>query len=262
MAVLSVAGADILADFNSVTLSIESNLVNGAKSTRRGQTPQMTKKSGRIEVAVEDMISNPDRVSHLDLTAISIDGTSRLGDVRSVDLGVRYTSQMTAGAGELWTKPQNITKDFAITVELDAEDGIASALFIDSASSTYAHGNFAFTFTLNSVTVTIPCRLQSVSLAAQRDDLQRITLTLQGRDPGTGDFPSAPTGTSSILEKALNDFFTPVAIDFHSKSGTGGVDVSGNAIWESFNVRIEDEQLVAVNYALINDGAWTVIATS
>jgi hypothetical protein len=121
--------------------------------------------------------------------------------------------------------------------------------------------DLAFTFTLNGVQVTFPVIITSVAHNASVGQVQTINVSFQGQDPLTGNNPSAPTGTTTILEKVLNAPQTAIPIAFTSKA-SGGVAYTGNALIQSYSVNISNSAVVEESMTWAGVGAPTDAATA
>ena len=114
--------------------------------------------------------------------------------------------------------------------------------------------------TQNSDVITVPSRFKTVSVKGQRDDLQVLSISAEGRDPGSSLYPTSPTTTSNLLRLSLNDPFTPVAGTFTSKS-VNGFSATGNWLFDSMNFEVADDQMVKTNYTWVSTGTITASAT-
>lgn len=256
ISIFSVNSVNLLADINNVTFTIDENQADGSAVARAGMTMVGTKLSGTIATEILSTTSSPDRVTHLNLTVFTIGGVDYLGEVRSIDFQGTFTQVQQAGAGEWFTKPQNVKKDYSATVEIDVTSTYAEDFMTLMASTTGTDRNVVLSLTVNAVAYTLPMRLKTVALGAQRDDLQRLTLTLTGHDPGSSNYPTAPTGTVGLLAQAFNAPFAEMAFEFESKAANG-VNLAGNCVFQSFGFRIEDDALVTTNYTFSTYGAVT-----
>lgn len=260
ISVYTLGGIDLLGVFESVTYSVEETQQEGSIMSRDGETPQGTKLAGRLDTGLMSTISAPDRVSHLDLSGFTVGGTDYLAVLRSLKFSGSFQQRLRAGVGAWWKRPQNSKKAYKASVSLDCDDSVLSALMIAMSSTTYADRNKTLSFVLNGVTITLPTRMSRVEHTGQRDDLQMVTVDLVGRSPDSGSYPAAPTGTSTLLEKAFNAFQTELAFTFTSKAASGH-SVTGNCIFNSFEFSVEDEQLVLNRYVFDTFGAPTSSAT-
>lgn len=261
MSVFTLDGASVLGVFEDIDYSVDATIVDGAAVTSPGETPQETKRFAKLTTKLMSTLSAPDRVSHLDLSAASLGGTAYLGTVRSLNLNGTYKQNKQAGVGAGWTKPQNSTKMYKATVDLDCNDDVASAFEVKMHSSTYSDRDMVLSFTLNGVPITIPMRMTRVQLTGQRGDLQSVKIELQGKCPDTGAYPTAPTTGTTLLSKAFLAWKTAITFAFTSKASKG-VAVSGNAIFNSFTIDIQDEQIVSVQYAFDSYGTVAAVATA
>jgi hypothetical protein len=119
----------------------------------------------------------------------------------------------------------------------------------------------AFSFTLNGVTVTFPVVITSAAHGASNGQTQMVAVNFVGQDPLTGDMPSAPTGTTTILEKILNVPQTALAIAWTTKA-SGGVAYTGNALIQSYSVNISNGAVATENMTWAGVGAITDAATA
>jgi hypothetical protein len=260
ISVVTFGGVALLGLFDDVTYSVDETQVDGSALSRFGKCAQGTKLSGNFDCKVMDSKTSPTRVSHLDLTVFSLGGTDYLAVVRSISLKESFEGKQKAGLGSLFKRPQNIRKDFSAEIELDCADGTASAIMALMHSATASDRNVALSFTLNSIATTIPMRIQKVSHKGSRNDLQTLAISLMGRDPGASAYPTAPTGTTSLYEKFLNDFRTELSFTYTSKTSSG-FSVTGNCIPASLAVEIQDEALLYYSYSFDSVGTVTNSAT-
>ena len=260
ISVYTVGGIALLGLFEDVTYSVEETQVDGSAMARLAKCAQGTKLAGSFDCKLMSTKSSPVRVSHLDLSAMSLGGTSYLAVLRSLSFKGSFEAKDKAGIGSLFKNSQNVKKDYSADVELDCADGTASALMTLMHSVTATDRNVALALTLNAVGITVPMRLQKLAHSGSRNELQVLKGSLMGRDPGTGAYPTAPTGTTTLLEKAFNDFRTELAFTYTSKT-TNGFSVTGNCIFSSFGFEIQDEALEYESYSFASVGTVTNSAT-
>jgi hypothetical protein len=260
ISVYTVGGVALVGLFEEVTYSVDETQVDGSAMARLGKCAQGTKLKGHFDCKLMSTKSSPTRVSHLDLSVFTLGGTDYLAVVRSISLKGTYEAKAKAGLGSLFMRPQNVKKDYSADVELDCADGTASALMTLMHSATASDRNVALSFTLNGIANTIPMRIQKIAHKGSRNDLQVLSVSLMGRDPGSSAYPTAPTGTTTLLEKFYNDFRTELAFTYTSKTASG-FSVTGNCIPASFEISIQDEALEYENYAFDSVGTVTNAAT-
>jgi len=260
----TVAGIALASTGTNFTLAIENASQDAGLITRPGKNNQPVKKSGTLTVERNGVVTGATRVSHINVSAFTIGGTSYLDVLSSYSLSGSFDQVMQSGVGEAWEKPQVVAKDYAVSVTLDVSTGDALALAQIFDGTDFADNDQAVSITIDSVPITIPLNAMSYSLGIARYDKQKITLEFMGADPGAGDYPTAPTGTTSLLEKALNAPFTEVAFSIQNaiSGDTGGIAASGNCVWSAFSISVEDGALVGESYTWKTYGTVTVAASS
>jgi hypothetical protein len=260
----TVAGIALVNNGYDFTFEASNETVDAGLVTRLGKHNQPVKQSGTLRIQFNGIVSGSTRVSHTDVSAFTIGGTSYLNVLREFTLNGSFDQVMQAGIGEKFAKPQVVAKDYEVTIALDVEATDAKTLADMIGGTDFSGVDQAVSITIQGTTITIPMNLFTYSLGVPRYDLQRITLSFNGADPGTGDYPTAPTGTTSLLEKALNAPTTEMAFSFqHVPSGdTAGVRFTGNCVFESFSIQSSDGQLVNEEYSFKTYGTITTAASS
>jgi len=246
------------------TFSLTDDVQDAGLISRLGKNSQPVKTSGELAIDLNSVITGSQRTSHINVTAFTIGGTSYLDELSSFSLSGSYDQVMQSGIGEKWTRPQVVAKDYQITVVLTLSTGDALILAAMMDGANFADSDQTVSITVNSVVITIPMNIFSYSLAAARYDLQKLTLQFNGADPGAGDYPTAPTSTSTIFQKALNAPTAEMAFSFQNAlaANTGGINVSGTCVFKSFSFEVSDGNLVAENYTFATYGTVTVVASS
>jgi hypothetical protein len=259
-----LAGVAIVGPGTNYTFELTNEKQDAGLTSRLGKHSQPTKCNGKLMVDLSSISSGSTRVSHVNVTAFTIGGTSYLDVLKDLTLSCTYDKVMQAGVGEKYGKPQVVAKDFQIAVNLDVDTGDAKTFFDMIAGADFSNVDQAVSFTLNSVVVTIPMNLNEGTLTAQRYSLQSLALAFDGADPGAGNYPTAPTGTTTILEKALNAATTEMAFSFQNAlaANTGGIAASGTCVFDSVSIKIADGQLVEEQYGFATYGAVTIAASS
>jgi len=231
---------------------------------RLGKHSQPVKTAGKLTVQTNSVVSGSTRVSHSDCTAFTIGGTSYLNVLRSYSMNGSFEMRMQAGVGEKYVKPQVVAKDYQIQVALDVESTDSFTLMALLGGADFSNVDQAVSITVNSVAITTAMNLNQGTVTAQRYDLQELSLSFDGADPGSGAYPAAPLGTTTILEKALNAPTTEIAFAFQNAlSGvTTAMNASGNCVFESFSFEVQDGQLVNETYNFATYGTVTIAASS
>jgi len=232
--------------------------------SRLGKNSQPVKAAGKLSVSLNSVISGSNRVSHSNVTAFTIGGTNYLPVLKSYSLSGSYEHRMQAAIGDKYVKPQVVAKDYQIAVALDVQNVDSYTLMNLMGGTDFTNVAKAVSITINSVAITIASNLNQGTVKAQRYDLQELALSFDGADPSTGAFPAAPTGTTTILEKALNAPTTEIAFAFQNAvaGNTNGMNARGNCGFESFSFEVQDGQLVNETYNFATYGAITIAASS
>lgn len=258
--VFSVGGTSYLTDIDSATFEYDEEQIDASSIVRFGQSPNGVKLGGKVQATVFGNGTNPDRISHLDVTAFTMGGTNYLSILRSLTFAGSFSNKRTAGIGAWWRTHRTSGKHYTFTLEMDLDDDTLSTLLVAFHSSTYANRDSTISFTLNAIVYTVACRVKSISQPMRRDDLQTVSITLEGKDPGSGAYPAAPTTSTTLFTKALNDAKTLLACAFTSKAADGAA-VTGYLAWDSFSMRIEDDNVVRIDYSWLFSGTISVSAT-
>lgn len=264
LSLATVGGVALASAGYTVDLLVENDGQDAGLITRLGKNTQPVKQSGTLTVSLNSILSGSDRVSHLNVSAFTIGGTSYLNVLKSYNLSGSFDHEMQAGIGEKYAKPQVVAKDYAINASLNVENTDSFTLLGLMGGSDFSNIDQVVSATINSVAITVPMNIQSVGLALNRAALQELALSFVGADPGTGDYPTAPTGTTTILEKALNSATSEFAFAFQNvlSGNTNGVNVSGNCVFDSFTVETSDGNLVSETYTFKTYGTITTAASS
>jgi hypothetical protein len=262
--IFTVGGVALVSPGTNFTFALTNEKADAGLIARLGKNSQGVKTGGKLSVDLASIVSGSQRVAQINVSAFTIGGTSYLSLLKSFSLTGSFDHVMQSGIGEKYSKPQVVAKDYQIGIELDLSTGTAKTL-LDFLGGTDFSGNpKAISITVNSVVITIPMNLNEGTLGSQRYALQSLNLSLDGADPGTGNYPTAPTGTSTILEKALNAVTTEMAFTFQNAlaADTNGVKATGNCVFDSFSFRVQDNALVEETYSFVTYGTVTLAASS
>jgi len=263
ISIFSIGGSSQLAYFDNVTLTTTNTTANTASVGASGQRSSIMKSSATIDVNLRGVsATTSDAATHLDLTSLAI-GALTFTCFSSCSLNISYATATVPCVGSRYKMEDNVNLILAADVKVQAVSGTASTLMIPfNNAAALSASNVTFTLIYNGVTYAIPMMLQEVSLVSERDGIQEISIKLEGRAPDSGAFPTTPTSTTGLLNKALNDYDTAVAVSFQSITSTNGVNVSGNFKFQSASFEIADEQIVPVAYSFRSYGAVTIVQGS
>jgi hypothetical protein len=259
ISIFSIGGNSVLAAFDNVTLTTTNTTGNTASVKAAGQRSSILKSMATIDVNLRGTsTTTSDATTHLDLTSLAF-GAYTFTCFSAVSLNISYATAVVPCVGERYKMEDNTKLILNAEIRAQAVNGMAEAFmvpFTDAAALADSNGNLSLVY--NGVTHTIACMIQEVSLVAERDGVQELSIKLEGRAPDSGAFPAAPTGTTALFDKSLNAYNTALAIAFQSITGTNGINVSGNFKFQSVSLSLEDEQIVPVSYSFRSYGAVTI----
>ncbi|HLO97252.1 MAG TPA: hypothetical protein VK171_01545 [Fimbriimonas sp.] len=259
ISLFDVDSASVLSYFDDVTLTLTNMTANTASVKAKGQRSSIMKSSGTVSVPLRSIsTTTTDGATHLDLVSLAL-GALTFDCFTSTTVDISYAKAVVPCVGSRYKMEDNTKLILAAALKVQCVNGTGEALltpFDDAAALSASNANYSLAF--NGVTYTIPSLIQEGVLVAERDGIQDISLKLEGRSPDSGNYPASPTGTTGLLQKAMNAYNTAIPFAFQSITGTVGVAVSGNLKFDSVSFSIEDEQIVPTSYTFRNYGAWTV----
>lgn len=258
----SVGGSSQLEFLENANLTFEDVHEEGAPASRFGGNAQGVKRRGTVSASLFSDSSTAIRVSHLGLSAAALGSVDLLDPniLARLTFGVEYEHKLSPGAGLLWELPVVADGRLSASLELAHDSTEAPALLIALGSGTYGDLNLTLDFTLGGVQIQAPFRLAQGTLPIEKSGLMTYTLTLADRSARSG-VTVLPSGTTSLLEKALNAPRTAIAFAFKGKAHPT-IEASGNMVYKSMNLEIRDGGLVPVQYEWATQGAVTIAASA
>ncbi len=258
LAVFTVDSNDLLTYWKDATLTIDNQDDDGSPVVRVGGMAQIVKSGFSLSASLMTAGgSAPEKRSNLDITAWSIAGSELKGSLRSGTLTIRHTTDEGSGAGERWKFPLVTKKFIEISGEIQASDTEALAQLLPSkaASATLSDAYVTVTITFAGITVTLPMAVTQLEHKFSDGKIQTFGITLKGRSPDSGTYPTAPTGSSSLLEKAFNAI-AAYAFTFTSHTSKGTA-YTGNVVLDTLTIQFNDAQLLMANYTWMGQGTLT-----
>lgn len=254
MSVFSLAGGSVLGLFENVDLSSAMTAVETKPVTRVYGRAQGTKKEWKVTTGL--MQNNglaTKRIDHLSVSVFSLDAADMLGQFSSGKISMTATVVTKPEAGAVWKTKQVTGKKLMFDGEFTVPTGAASALLTMLKSGTIADHSVAAVMTIDGVTYEFPGVYTNLSLKAEREGLYVVSATLEGESPDTGAFPTTPTGTTSLIEKALNSR-AAVAVALTTQT-TNGNAFSGNAVISGLDINVSDEDIIKYSMTFEGTGA-------
>lgn len=266
LAIFSINSVSQIALISNVAFSLPVDTAEGRGVAYRGKNPQAVKQGGILRTTQMSNVDNCTRVANVDLTAFTLDGTNYLAFVRSLNFSGSFEHDENSGVGDYWKYPEVKIKDYAATVTLTLPDSTTANalratmhdLFNATAATAIANRNAPLSFTLNGVTITVPMMITDAEWSGEDGRNQTVTFTLAGKDCMAGaDYPTAPTGTTTILEKLFNAPYTPLAFALTPGLAANSTAFAGELVPASFSFSIEDGAVVTEQYEWLTHGPVT-----
>jgi hypothetical protein len=242
---------DLLSDTMSGTLTLNNVLVNAQGITSLAEQNEAQAASAVLELRAKSTATNAVRAQ--DLTIFTVGGTAYLADLRGFNLGLSFTHDEGKGVGSKWLEPNVVGVGYSGDAELLIDNGAANALQVLGFGTDAATAlDVALAFTLNSVAFSFPMVIASTALGFERQQLQRLNVNFSANG-----LESSNTGVTSLLAAAVNDPRTFVQA-IVTNSATNGRTYTGNYVFDSVQIAIQDQNIVETTYRLRSTGAVTI----
>ncbi|MGV3619121.1 MAG: hypothetical protein ACO1SV_27660 [Fimbriimonas sp.] len=253
---LTVGGANLLATLEDVQWEAEGEFDDYQNAVLFRKASQPVKSSARMTVPLRSIKTGQTRVSHMDLSVAALVGMDVRPELESINLSVSNPINPIPNQGEFKRRYQcdpggTITADVAMEVADSASVALALMALLESDDPDDLAAVLAFT--LNGSGVSVPGHLRRGSHTAPKR--QKVTIGFEGSDP-SGTYPTAPVGTTTLLEKAINVPKTPLAFTYASHA-TEGLTRTGFLLIETANATIEDARITRESYAFRVSAPWT-----
>lgn len=261
---VSIGGTSILAVVSNVQWQSENERVPITSPLRFRDSGQQVKRSAQMTVPLSSVKSGANRVSHMDLTLMSLAAQSVISGLELVDATVRVTNniQQVPNVGEYFRRYQcdpggGIAADLNLQVADTSSAALALLELLESDDPDDKEATFAMT--INAVATSVVGHIRRGTHDVE--GRQKVTIAFESSDPGGVTFPSSPAGTSTLYTKAINAPKTPLAFEFVSHA-TAGLSRTGYCLIRSAEFRVEDAQIVKESYAFQVTGDWTTVSTA
>jgi len=261
MAIVSVDATDYLGTFAAITVEYSDIVIESSPLTLMYEHEQVAASSVKFTIPIKKAhgSSSNDFSCNLDVTALTIGTHAHAAYCKSGSFDMSTTTKDTRGMGERWVKPKIVKKkiEMSLSLMLDGITNASEAKAILMASGTLTDKNVAVSATLDGTAYSFPGLMKAGSIKINQADLQMLDLTVGGRsyaDSPLANFPTTPTGTSSIAAKALN---ATAAVAFEFESATDGINLAGNAVITGLKISWGEDQLITAEYILESYGTVT-----
>lgn len=261
VSVFTLGGTSYLASFKDAEYRVRNTTDDGKPAVRPGASAQNVKREASLRATLLNPISDPAKVTNLHLSEMTVGGAAMLANVRGGSFQGTMQHDEGAGVADGWKFPNFVGKDYTADLELAVPATFEATL--DAA----VHGDgtglpVTYDMVLNGVNIEVPMMITDYTHLFAERAIQVIRASLTGRSPDSGNYPTAPTSTTSILEKAFNVPQTALAMALTSKAGAGlGRARTGNFLFSGFRFDHNDSQVVKVTYDFVAQGAVASVST-
>jgi hypothetical protein len=252
---LTIGGGAFMAVLEDVQWESEGEFDEILNPTRFRKAEQKTKSSARFTMPLKTIKSGATRVSHLDLSAAGLGGMDFRPEMESVTIKIANPINPIPNPGELKRRYQcdpGGTIDADLSLQVADADSVALALLALIESDDPDDAAAVLSLTLNGSAITVPGNLKRGGHNAQ--GRQKVTVGFGGSNPG-GTYPTAPTGNTTLLERAINAPKTPLAFTYASHL-TNGLTRTGYVLIETAEVVIEDARISRESYGFRVSAPW------
>lgn len=269
LSVFSVGGNSLLTVIKGVEYEVSPTNADTSTISRVGTRRQKVKNTAMLRTATMSTLSGDSGMvaSNLAISAFTIGGVDFLSYLKGGSFSGSFTEEDTSGPADAWTWAQIFGKDYSaeVTLMIPAAGDSQTPNFARSLMDEIHDADLndqdttrvAFSITIDGVAITVPMIIANVKHVINEKTHQIITLSLEGNDPGTGDYPTAPTGTTSLLEKAFNAYNTALAVVLTPAAGAAGLTYAGNVIFGPFSFSFNNAEIIQIQYEFHNRGAFT-----
>lgn len=251
--------ADYLGLIQNVTFNGDLDTVDSAPIRRSYSRNQPQKKGGTISAPVMSVLSGSVKVSSLNLDGLDLFGQSYEAFVQSGELNITWNLREATAARDFWKHPQSGgTKEleFSGQILVPSTAALGSQVIPTKFfSATPSDHEGTVSVDINGVAIEGSMTLNRLNWAFNRGDLQVWDIAFSANSPDTGDYPTSPTGTTTILERALNTHTRHrLRLTNHASEGQ---QIAGLAVLSRATVQIPNSGLITVGYEWQTQGAWT-----
>ncbi len=272
IAVYTLDGASQLGIMKGVGYTIQLDDADTTTVARAGKRRQSVKKSATITSGFMSPLSGDAALvsTNLAVSAFTVGGVDYLAYLRGGSVKGSFDVREVSGVAAPFKFPQIFGKDYSADITLILPVAGASqvpnsarvlgVLVHDPDLTDQDLSRVTMTVTIDGTAITIPMQVMSLKHDVNGQQEQIITLSLAGNDPGTGAYPTAPTGSTSLLEKFFNAYNTALAVVLTTGAVASGETYSGNFIVTDFGFSFNDAEVIMIDYTLSSQGTVTGVA--
>ena len=266
LAVYTLDGSSQLTTIKNVAYEFTADKGDTTTINRPGSRRQTVRKGCTIKSGFMSTLSGDSGMvaSNLAISAFSLGGQSYLSYLRGGSFRGSFTVREVPGVGDVFRWPQIFGKDYKMEVTLVIPAAGDSQLpnfarsqganLHDTDLNDQDLTRLAVSITIDGVTTALTMEVDSMTHTVNQQQEQVITLSLSGNDPGTGAYPTTPTGTTTLFEKMLNAHNTVLAVVLTTAAAGSGQTYSGNFIFTDFGFSFNDSEIIMIDYTLSSRG--------
>lgn len=196
-------------------------------------------------------VTTASRVANLDVSALTIGGTSYIATLRGGSMSIQNTFAEGSGVGDAWRVPiwttQKITTNFQLAIPITAFPDLGPVV-----DGTIAAHNLSAVITINGTALTVEGVIATYKHTFENDQIQMLDISFEQRATSAQGGPA----TTTLLGAAILQPGTSLACTLTSRA-TFGSAYAGNFAIESCSFSFNDAEIIATDYTFISTGAIT-----
>lgn len=237
------------------SVEFDNELAEISPITQLHGSEQVVRQGGTVRAKLMSTDSAPQKITNLYATVFSVGGTDYIADLDTADLSIEWEHEEACGAADRWKYPVCVAKKITLNGKLKVASAAANAI-PGLFDATITGLNVTVTMTINGVAITMPMVLKTVTQTIPESGIQTLDVVLHGRAPDSGTYPTAPTGTTTLLEQALNA--TAVNALVATTRSSNGESYSGNGLIKSYRLSVPNPGLIIADIEWATQGAWSI----
>lgn len=255
----------MLTTVRNATLECPFVEADGSVMTRYGRVNQVAKKSATLRFSALSLLATPagaTKVTNLSVSAFTADAMAYIGLMRSASIEFTYQHDEASGLADVWTFPVLVGRDIRIRGTMVVPSSMTATLLALTGVLTQAYAattadlRMTVTVTIDGTSFTLPMVLTRCAHVWEDGRAAMFEVEFAGEDPGSGTYPTAPTGAASLLATCVTLPNVALTLDLVSKA-SGGVTYAGGFLVSRISVDASDAATVTTDYEFVSQGAVT-----
>jgi len=193
------------------------------------------------------------KITSQHVSVFTLNGNSYINSLLNTKLTLNMKrSDQESAFNDQFKASQNLKGDITIDVTALVSTAASHTLFNTFASAGSSQA-VTWSATINGTTITVPCNLMEMDYTVSESDTNRINLKLRGYPACTGDFPTSPSASGTLVTDFLVDPFSAVVVKFKSASSNAET-VQVNALLQNLEIDLVKNQTIQTKYSLVSTG--------